>query len=159
MERKCLHAVLPSSFKSKRLTRSSLRQMHPKLFLTGETPEEDWQEQRGCHLESLGHLWRPHMESKGVCKCHAVGPKSGASDTWQHRVKRACDRPQQLSPSALPAGAGNYQDKDTLCSWSLCQAPRGGGGWRQPDLCLPGTAPPETTQLSLASPGHFMKAF
>lgn len=81
-------AVLPSSLESKQLTRSSLRKTHPKLFLTGQTPEEDWQERRGCHLEPLGHLWRPHIESPGVCKCHAVGPKSGVSDTWQHRVNR-----------------------------------------------------------------------
>lgn len=143
-------AVLPSSFKSKQLTRSSLRKTHPKLFLTGETPEEDWQERRGCHLEPLGHLEATHGEH-GSAQVPCCGTKVRCVRHLAVQVNREGVTFPQLSPSA--------QTKTPCVPGPFARPQEEGVGGHKPDLCLPGTAPQKTTQFSLASPGHFMKAF
>ena len=76
---RCVHNGTPLPvFKCKLLTKKKKKKktnQHTKLLFKGETPEEDRQEQRRCHLASLGHFPMSHMQSQRVCMCHTVGTK------------------------------------------------------------------------------------
>lgn len=91
------------------------------------------------------------MESTGVCNAMLWDQSQVCQTPGSTSEQRACDLPQYLSPSA--------RSKTPCVPGPFARPQEEGVDGDKPDLCLPGTAPQKTTQLSLASPGHFMKAF